>query len=111
LGGDLTGNEVTAAARIAVTAVAAVPADSDPLALRPSGDACAHRVNDSGDFMSWDPRVLNAWPRSLLGHGIAVTDSTSLNLDAHVSNAGLRDFAFNNFKGSIRASDLHDTHL
>jgi hypothetical protein len=111
LEGDLTGNKVTAAARIAVTAVPAVPADPDPLALCPSNNACANSVNDAGYFMSRDPRVLNARPQSILDHDIAVTDATCINLYSHMADAGLRDLAFNKFKGTARASDLHYTHL
>jgi hypothetical protein len=111
LQGGLTGNKVTTAARIAVTAVPAVPADSDPVALCPSSYAFADRVDDSGDFMSRHPRVPDARPCSLLGHGIAVADATSIDLYTHVSSDGLCDLAFNEFKGATGLSDLHDSHL
>jgi hypothetical protein len=106
----LAGNEVTTTARIAVPAVSAVPADSDPLAWCPPGDAWADRINDSGDLVSWDPWVLEARPSSLLCKGVAVADATSLNLEAHESSPGLWDVAFNELKTAFRLSDLHDTH-
>jgi hypothetical protein len=106
----LAGNEVTTTARIAVPAVSAVPADSDPLAWCPPGDACPDRIDDSGDLMSWDPRVLDARPDSLLCKEVAVADATRLNLDAHEPSPGLWDVAFNELKGAFRLSDLHDTH-
>jgi hypothetical protein len=87
-----------------------MPADSDPLALCPAGNACTDRVDDSGDFMSRNPRVLNARPRSLLGHGIAVADATSLDFYPHLSSAGLWDIAFNELKGATSVSYLHDSH-
>jgi hypothetical protein len=111
LEGDLTGNKVTAATRIAVTTVTAVPADSDSLAFCPSNNAWANSVNDSGDFMSRDPRVLNARPQSVLGHDIAVTDSASVDLYAHMANAGLCDLAFNKFKRAASTRDLHCMHF
>ncbi|MGH7260661.1 MAG: hypothetical protein ACREI9_08285 [Nitrospiraceae bacterium] len=40
-----------------------------------------------------------------------MADATSLNLDAHGSNAWLWDFAFNEFEGATRMSDLHGAHL
>ena len=61
--------------------------------------------------MSRDARVLDARPGAFLGKRIAVADATGFNLDSHLSRAGLWDFAFNEFKGSIRVRDLHDTHL
>jgi hypothetical protein len=81
------------------------------LALCPSNNAFANRINNSGDFMSRNPRVLNARPHSLLGQGIAVADATGVDLYTHVSDAGLRDLAFNEFKGATSVTDLHGTHL
>ena len=48
---NLAGDKITAAARITVAAVAPVPADADPLALCPSGAACAYGIDDTGDLM------------------------------------------------------------
>jgi hypothetical protein len=107
----LTGNEVTTAARIAVTAVPAVPADPDPLALRPSGNPFADRIYDSGDFMSRHPRVLDTRPQSLPGHGITVADAARFDLYANLPGARIRNIAFNKFKWATSLSDLHDTHL
>jgi hypothetical protein len=91
--------------------VTAVPADADPLAFLPSGDAAADCVDDSGDLMPGHTRVLNAWPRSLLSKGVAVADTASLDLDAHRTGSGFGDFTFNNFQRPIGTSDLHDTHF
>jgi hypothetical protein len=91
--------------------MAAVPAHAGALAFGPSLNAGAYRIDNTGDFMPRHARILDARPRSLLGHGITVTDAASFDLDAHRTGAGFGDFAFNNFKGSIRPSDLHNTHL
>jgi hypothetical protein len=91
-------------------AVSAVPGDSDPLAWCPPGDVWADRIDDAGDLMAWDPRVLDAGPDALLCKGVAVADATSLNLDAHGSGPGLWDVAFNKLKGALPLGDLHDTH-
>ena len=90
---DLTGNEIAAPARIAVAAVAAVPANANPLPLCPSSNAWTDRVNDSGDLVPWDARVLNARPGSLLGHGITMANSTSFTL-MRTDRRRVRDFAF-----------------
>ena len=60
LGGDLARHEVTATAGIAVAAVSSVPADGDPLAGGPPRDVLANSVQDAGDFVSGDARVLEA---------------------------------------------------
>ena len=43
-----------------MAAVAAVPADADPLARLPRDDAVADRVDHAGDFMAGNARVLDA---------------------------------------------------
>jgi hypothetical protein len=82
-----------------------------PLFLCPSHNAWANSVNDSGNFMSRDPRVLNAGPQSILGHDITVTDATSIDLYSHMAGTGLWDLAFNKLKGAAGTSDLYCTHL
>jgi hypothetical protein len=105
----LAGNEVSTAARIAMPAVSAVPAHTDPLARSPFGNACANFINDPGNLMPGNPRVLY-WPYSLLGYGVAVADAARLDFDAHGSIAGFRDFAFNEFKGALRLGHLNSSH-
>jgi hypothetical protein len=111
LRGDPAGEELAATAGVAVPAVPAMPADPDPLAWRPAGDARAHRIDEAGDLMPGDTGVLNAWPVTLLGERVAVTDATGFDLDPHRAGAGLRDLAFRELQGSLRTIDLHDTHL
>ena len=88
----------------------AVPADSDPLARRPSGDTCADRIDDAGDLVSRDARVLDAGPESLFGQGVAVADAASFDADAYGSDAGIGDFAFREFHRALGAVDLHNPH-
>ena len=107
----MAGDEITAPARITVATVSAVPADTDPLARCPSGNACTDRINDSGNLMPWDSRVLYARPESLLGERVAVTDASSLHLDTRLPGARLGCFPLDNFQGPFWASDLRGTHL
>jgi hypothetical protein len=95
----LAGEEIASTARIAIAAVSAVPAHSDPLTNGPSSDAGANSVDHSNDLMSRHPRVLNARQLSVLGKRVAVTDSAGLHLDANRPRAGLWDVTFHNFKG------------
>ena len=107
----LAGEKVTAAAGLAVPAVSAMPTDSDPLTLGPAHDACADRINNSGNLMSRDSRVLNTWEGTLLGQRVAVADATRLDLDAYPPGGRLRNFTFDKFKLTIRLSNLDDAHL
>jgi hypothetical protein len=67
---------------VTVTAVSAVPSDSDPLARPPSGDAAPDRINHSRHLVAGYPRVLNARITSFLGERIAVADAACLYPDA-----------------------------
>ena len=57
------------------------------------------------------PGRLAPGPVALFHHCIAVADAAGFDFDAHLFSSGLRDFAFNEFQGAIRVSNLHDTHL
>src|SRR5205814_1858325 len=87
----LAGEEVAAAAGIAVPAIAAVPADARPLARRPPGDAGADRVDHAGDLMARHPRVLNARERPLFDERVAMADAARLHLDPDRAGVGFGD--------------------
>jgi hypothetical protein len=108
---NLTGHEVAAAARITIATVSTVPADADPLTLYPALNLLSNFIDNSGNLMSRDARVLNPRPRSLLGQRVAVADAAGLDFDAHGTDAGFRGLAYDYFNGSIWFSDLRDTHL
>src|SRR5439155_22588731 len=99
-----------AAAGVAILAVAAVPADADPLARLPPGDAGADRVDHPGHLMAGNPRIRNPWEKALFRHRIAVANAAGLHLDPHRSGVRPRNLAFDHFKWSLRAGDLRDTH-
>src|SRR5260370_32631386 len=87
-----------------------MPANPDPLAGFPSRDARADRIDDAGDLVSGDSRVLEARPEALFGQRVAVADAPGRDPEAHRCGAGLRDFAFHEFERSLRAGDLNCTH-
>ena len=93
-----------------MSAVTAMPAHSDPLAQRPSGDVWTDRIDDSRNLVPRNARILEAGPGSLLGKRVAVADAAGLDFDAHRTRAGPRDFALDEFQGAIRADDLYDAH-
>src|SRR5205085_4131893 len=103
--------EVATPARIAVAAMAAVPADADTLTFRPTGDACTDRINQTSDLMSGNARILYARKAALLNNRVAVADAAGFDLDAHRASARLWHVALHEFKRAIRLTDLHDAHL
>src|SRR5215813_1062583 len=107
----LAEDEVAAPAGITHKAVAAMPAHPHTLTRLPVGYTFAHRIHVPSDLMTWHARIVQARPETVFHHHIAVADAASFDFDAHLSASGLRDFAFNEFKGTIGASDLYDTHL
>jgi len=60
------GKKLAVPAVIAITAVAAVPANADALASFPRLYPLAHAINHTNDFMSGNTRILNTWPKSFL---------------------------------------------
>jgi hypothetical protein len=88
-----------------------MPADADPLSSFPSNDARTYGIDDAGDLMAGNSRILNAWKGPLLSERVAVTDSTGLDFDSHQSNPGFRDVALDQLKGGVWAFYLHRTHL
>src|SRR6266849_9827986 len=104
-------HEIPASARKTGTVLPAVPADSNPLAFLPFLHARAQLVDHAGHFVSWDARVRNAREKAFLGDHIAVTDSTGLDADSHVSRAGLGNFALHDFEIRSRLRYLHRFHF
>jgi hypothetical protein len=93
-----------------VTAVAAVPADHDPIAGLPPDDLLAHRVDDARDLMPRNSRVLDSREESVFGEEVAVTDSAGLDLDPDLLEARLRHLSFDQLERSVRVPDLNGAH-
>src|SRR5262249_4584636 len=80
----LPGEEVAAAAVVAVPAVPGVPTNADALAgLPPLRDVLARGVDHADHLVPRDAREGDAGPVALLGHRVAVADAAGLNLDPH----------------------------
>src|SRR6202043_1413681 len=91
-------HEIPAPAGEARAVLPAVPAHPDAFALLPCRDSRAYFVNHAGHFVPWDARVRNAREKAFLGDHVAVTDSTGLDADPHLSRAGLRNLTLHNFE-------------
>src|SRR5262249_49382299 len=69
-------DEVATSALATGAIVAAVPADADPLADRPRGDAGTQLVDDARDFVSRNAGILDSGPGAFLREFVAVADAT-----------------------------------
>src|SRR5438876_193237 len=107
----LAGEEITAPAVVAIAAMSAVPADADSLSSFPPRDGGTDRIDNSDDFVSRYPRILNPRPYPLFDQRIAVTNATRLDLDSHPSRLRLRNFPLDQFQWPLRRRDLHCTHF
>ena len=76
--------EISAPAGETRAVLAAVPADSDALALFPFRDARAHLVDYARYFVSGDAWVRNSRKEAVLRDHVAVTDSTREDADPHL---------------------------
>ncbi len=78
VGGSLAGEELAAAAVVAIAAESAVPADADALSGFPSRDAGTNRIDHADDFVSGNAWILDTGEEAVLRHGIAVANAAGL---------------------------------
>ena len=90
--------------------LAAVPAHAHALPLLPGGNARAHRVDHARHFMSWHARILDPRPPAFHRQHVAVTNSTCLYFDPHLSRARFGNLPLHHFKARSRLRDLRRFH-
>ena len=91
--------KISAPAGPARVVLATVPADTDPLANTPSGNSGTDRVDQTDDFMTRYPRILDAGEETLLGFTVAMADPASLDLDPDCPCLGSEISRSTNSKG------------
>src|SRR5262249_41421353 len=107
---ELAGEKISAAALLAMSAVAAVPTNANALTRHPFGNAGTHGANHAGHFMSWHARIRNVREQSLLVHRIAGTNTAGLHFNAHLPGSRLGNRPLDNFKRSIGSGNLSNSH-
>ena len=102
--------EISTAARETCAVLAAVPADADALSLSPPGNTRAQLINDARDFVSWNSRILNAGPITILGEHVAMTNATGLHLHAYLSHRRRGNLALDDLEICPRPRNLSHSH-
>jgi hypothetical protein len=88
-----------------------MPADAHPLTLLPSRDFSANLVDDAGNFMTRDPRILQPWPITFLHEDVAVTDPTGLHSNPDLVGTGCWDFSPDHLERRSGCWNLNSRHL
>jgi hypothetical protein len=90
--------------------VSAVPTDADTLTGFPQSDVWADRIDASGDLVSGDAWIFQAWPDAFFDQSIAVANAAGFDFDADLATGGLGDWALDYFEISTGLADLDGFH-
>jgi len=90
--------------------LSAMPAYADPLSLLPSSHPGSHFIDDAGNFVPRNPRILNSRPQAFFHKHVAVADATGQNFDPNSSGRRLRHRSLDNLKLSFRRRYLGNVH-
>src|SRR5205814_10324736 len=102
--------EESLAAGIADEAVAAVPADTCPVAPLPLRHVGADLVDPSGDLVAGNARQLETRLGPHPDQRVAVTDAARFHLDADLVRRRLRQPALDELEGTAGFRHLHRSH-
>ena len=87
-----------------------MPSYADALSGLPVGNSGSNGVDAAGNFMAWHPRIFDTRPNSFFDQYVAVTDSASFHLNAHLRTTGIGNTSFDNFELTTWLSYLHCSH-
>lgn len=86
-------HEVTAAARLALPALAVQEADADAVTGLPGGDAGPDGVNDADDLMPRNEGARGVAAQAFHGQHVGVADAAGLHAQAHLAGCGIKQLA------------------
>jgi hypothetical protein len=89
--------------------MAAMPAQSHPLAFLEERHIGTDGVDFAGYLVARHSRIRHAGPDSEFGEHIAVAYSASTDADTHLAGSRLREFLLNKLEVSAGCRDLRDT--
>src|SRR5262249_1233483 len=97
-------------ARVALEAVASVPAHAHALADLPRGDVGPHRVDAPRDLVAGHARQGHPRERARADERVAVAHPAGLDLHADLVVSGLGYAALDDLERSVRLRDLYGLH-
>jgi hypothetical protein len=84
-----------------------MPAESHPLSGLEERDVSTGGIDDTGDLVTGNARILKAGPLALPGERIAVTDAASMDANPYLARArGCKSF-LDELKWTAGGGDLH----
>ena len=86
-----------------------MPAQAHALAGFEERHVGADGIDDAGDFMAGNARILDAGPMTQLGKRIAVANAAGLDANANLAGAGLGKLLLDEFECSAGGGNLHGT--
>ena len=109
----LAGHVIAAPARLALEAVAPIPAQPDALPDFPLSYALANRIDQTNDLVPWHSRIRDR-EDAFLGHRIAMANPTGLHPHSHLASLRVRHFPRYQFDRSslgdhLRISPRHSS--
>lgn len=108
--GILAVDELTAAARIALEAVPAMPAHAHAIAGLPRRDLVANGIDAPRDLVTGNPREFDAGIGTGLDEHVAVAHAAGLDLDPDPAARRRGDVSLDDLEGSIGSADLDGFH-
>src|SRR5206468_12316646 len=88
----------------------AVPPPTSAPPRLPPGRPGPHLIDDARHFVPRNARILNPGPEAFFCQHVAVADTASLHLDAHLPWTGLGNLALDDLEIASRLRNLRDFH-
>ena len=101
---------MAAATRLTGETVAAVPPRANAVALAPRRHVGTDGIDPADHLVARDPRITHAREGSLNDEGVAVADTTGLDVDAYFRRSRVRDLALDDFEVGTRLGDNRRLH-
>src|SRR5262249_5441524 len=90
--------------------VATMPTDTNPLSFFPSCNPSAQFIDDAGNFVARNPRILEARPEAFFDKHITVADPARLYFDAHLSRVRVGNGALDDLEINAGVRNLYHFH-
>jgi hypothetical protein len=97
-----TTHEIASPTRIALKTMSTMPAYAYPLTIFPGCNTHANFIDNTGDLMPRDSRILQTWPNPLLHDHVTMTNPTGLHFNADLVCSRCWDLLLDYFKWRAR---------